>query len=88
MNISIAVPDDLLEKLQNQWGNVSKRTLEALAIEAYRSGSLTSAEIQRMLNLSSRWHVDDLLKRARLYFDYTEEDLQHDLDTIRELESQ
>lgn len=87
MNVSIAVPDDLLQKLQNQWGNVSQKTLEALAIEAYRSGSLTSAEIQRMLNFVSRWQVDEFLKGAQLYLDYTEKDLQHDIETIRKLRS-
>ncbi len=85
MNLSIAVPDDLLQRLQNQWGNVSKRTLEALAIEAYRTGSLTSAEIQRMLKFSSRWQVDSFLKHAQLYFDYSEQDLQHDIEIIRRL---
>jgi hypothetical protein len=87
MNVSIAVPDDVVHKMEAQWQDVPQRTLEALAIEAYRSGVITEAEVQRMLNLPSRWEVNEFLKRSQAYINYTEADLQQDIHTIRKLTS-
>lgn len=72
MKVAIALPKDLGHQLEVKWGNVPQRALEALALEAYRSGVFTEAELQRMLNLSSRWEVDAFLKRSQAYLDYTE----------------
>ncbi|MCI0563689.1 MAG: UPF0175 family protein [Nitrososphaera sp.] len=85
MNISISIPEDLARQIETQWKDLPRRTLEALAVEAYRAGMITEAEVQRMLNLSSRWEVEEFLKRWGAYMDYTEMDLQQDIDTIREL---
>ena len=85
MNVSIAVPDDVAQRLIIEWQDVSQRTLEALALEAYRSGAITSAEVQRMLNFSSRWEVDQFLKQKQAYLNYTEADLQQDVDSIRRI---
>ena len=84
-NVSIAIPDDVMQRLEGQWSDVPRHVLEAVAIEAYRMGVLTSAEIQRMLQLPSRWDVDALLKRAQAYIDYTERDLAQDLQTLETL---
>ena len=84
-NVSIAIPDDVMQQLEGQWRDVPRHVLEAVAIEAYRMGVLTSAEIQRMLQLQSRWDVEALLKRAQAYIDYTETDLEQDLQTLDRL---
>jgi len=88
MDVSISVPDDLVQQMQNRWKNLSRGTLESLAIEAYRAGVITEAEVQRMLDLPSRWETDSFLKNAQAYIDYTEADLQEDLDAIRKLSPQ
>ena len=84
-NVSIAIPDDVMHQLESQWTDIAQRTLEALAIESYRRGILTSAEVQRMLNMRSRWEVEALLKRSRAYLDYTEADLEQDIQTLESL---
>lgn len=84
-NVSIAIPDDVMQRLEGQWSDIPRHVLEAVAIEAYRMGILTSAEIQRMLQLSSRWDVDTFLKRAQAYIDYTEHDLEQDIQTLEKL---
>lgn len=85
MKIAIEVPEDIACQLQAKWGNLSQRTLEALTLEAYRSGAITEAQVQRMLNLSSRWDVEQFLKQAQAYLDYTEVDLEGDIHAIRYL---
>jgi predicted HTH domain antitoxin len=87
MQVSIAVPDDIIQQLEAEWQDVPRRTLELLAVEAYRSGTITAAEVQRMLGLSSRWEVDQFLKNAQANIDYTDVDLQQDIQAIRRLTS-
>jgi len=85
MQVSIAVPDDIVQQLEAEWHDVPRRTLELLAVEAYRSGTITAAEVQRMLGLSSRWEVDQFLKNAQADINYTDVDLQQDIEAIRRL---
>jgi Uncharacterised protein family (UPF0175) len=85
MNISIEVPDDVVDHLQVRWDNIPRRTLEALALETFRSGVITEAQVQQMLKLPSRWEVEAFLKRAQVYLDYTEADLQRDIIAIRKV---
>lgn len=85
MDITIEVPEGIARQLQAQWGNLSQRTLEALALEAYRLGVITEAEVQRMLNLSSRWEVENFLQQEQSYLVYTEADLEGDIHAIRYL---
>ena len=79
MNITIEVPEDVAHQLESIWADLPQRAVEALAIEAYRSGVITEAEVQRMLHLPSRWEDDAVLKRAKAYLDYTEDDLEQDI---------
>ena len=87
MNISINLPDDVVHRIQSKWQDLSRCTLEALAIEAYRSGVITEAEVQRMLDLGSRWESDEFLKRANAYIDYSDAELEQDIHSIRQLAS-
>ncbi len=88
MDVSISVPDELVQQIQNRWKDLSRGALESLAIEAYRAGVITEAQVQHMLDLPSRWETDRFLKNARAYIDYTEADLQEDIEAIRKLGSQ
>jgi Uncharacterised protein family (UPF0175) len=83
MNILIELPEEIVQKLEATWGDVPQKTLEALAIEAYRAGVLSSAQVQQMLHLPSRWETESFLKKVQAYLDYTEADLEQDTQTLR-----
>ena len=85
MQITIELPEETGQQLQQQWGNLSRKMLESLAVEAYRNGVLTEAQIQVLLNLPSRFVTEAFLKQSQAYLDYTEEDLEQDLQTLRHL---
>ena len=71
MNVAIEIPDDIGRVLGGQAGDVSRAVLEAVAVEAYRSGTITPAQVQQMLGLRSRWETESFLRRAEAYHDYT-----------------
>lgn len=83
MNVAIDIPDDVARQLQARSGEVSRAVLEAVAVQAYRDGMITPAQVQQMLGLESRWETEALLRRAEAYHDYTMDDLERDLATIR-----
>jgi len=70
--------------LGGQAGDVSRAVLEAVAVEAYRSGTITPAQVQQMLALGSRWETESFLRRAEAFHDYTMDDLEQDIAAIRE----
>jgi len=65
------------------WPNIPRRALEAFALQAYRNGVITEYEVQKLLKISSRMDLDAFLKESNAYIDYTEKDLQQDIENIR-----
>lgn len=88
MNVAIEIPDDIGRVLGGQTGDVSRAVMEAVALEAYRSGTITPAQVQQMLGLGSRWQTEAFLRRAEAYHDYTMDDLERDIAAIRDTSRQ
>jgi hypothetical protein len=88
MNIAIQLPEDVVRVLEQKWGDLSQHTIQTLAVEGYRAGVLTAAQVRRMLGFQTRMEVDAFLKENRVYLDYTDADLDHDLATLDELRRQ
>ena len=84
MNVAIEIPDDIGQALAAEAGDISRAVLEAVAVEAYRSGIITPAQVQQMLGHRSRWETESFLRRAEAYHDYTMEDLARDVAALRE----
>ena len=84
MNVAIEIPDDVGRALTARGTDVRQAVLEAVAIEAYRSGTITPAQVQEMLDFRSRWETESFLHRAEAYHDYTVDDLDRDIAAIRE----
>ncbi|MBD1925548.1 UPF0175 family protein [Trichocoleus sp. FACHB-90] len=83
MQITIELPDNIANQLQLQPANISRRILELIAADNYRQGRIGTAEVRRMLNFSSRWETYEFLKREKAYLPYTEDDLEQDVQAIR-----
>ena len=66
-------------------GDVSRRALEAVAVETYRTGVLSESQIKRLLGFENRLQFHALLKEHRVPYRYSELDLQDDLAVHREL---
>jgi len=85
MNVTFDLPEDISESLRSHLGNVSRRALEALAADGYRTGALTESQIKRLLGFESRLEVHALLKEHAVPYRYSEADAQEDLAAHREL---
>ena len=84
MQITVTLPDDLAAPLLPDGQEPARTALEALALEAYRQRRITAYQLRTLLDIPSRYELDGFLKQHEVY-DYTIEDFDNDLATIREL---
>jgi predicted HTH domain antitoxin len=85
MNLTLPIPDDLGERLSASGADLSRRALEAFAVDEYRAGHLTLPELRRLLGFNTRAALDAFLKARDVYEDFTPEDLEQDLRDLHRL---
>jgi predicted HTH domain antitoxin len=85
MSVTIELPEEIEQQLETEWGNLPRRALEAVALEGYRSGALTLAQLRRMLGFETRMEVDAFLKQHGVYLEYSVEDLKQDRETLERI---
>ena len=79
MQITLELPEDIVQELRSKW-----KDLSSLALEAYRSHALTAAQLRRLLGFETRMQVDAFLKEHEVY-DFTAADFEQDRETLRQL---
>jgi hypothetical protein len=85
MHLTLHIPDDVAERLKAAGGDLSRRALEALALEEYKHGRLTKAELRRLLGFGTRYALDGFLKAHDVFESYSLDDLareRHDLERL------
>lgn len=85
MTVTLQLPDGAATTLQNAWEDLSQAALESLAVEGYRSGKLSCAEVGSLLGHTSRWQAEDFLAAHGVWPGATVEDLESDLATLDRL---
>lgn len=83
MQITLEIPDELAATLAPPGQDPARAALEAIALEAYRQRRLTGYQLRMLLGIPSRYQLDGFLKQHQVY-DYTIEDFEKDLASIRE----
>jgi len=85
MNVTVEIPDNLARSLHATGGDISRRVLEVLALEEYKSGRLTEAELRQVLGFETRYELDGFLKLHEVWLDYGEEDLARERAALERL---
>jgi predicted HTH domain antitoxin len=87
MTLGVQLPEDIALRLEACWRDMPRRALEAIAVEGYRSGALTRAEVGRLLEFSY-WETEAFLKERQAYLPYDEADLDHDREALDKIQSE
>lgn len=83
MTVTVSLPDEIL--LQDS-DEVSRRVLEQVALDGFKSGQLTTAQVRRILGFESRLEVYDFLSAHGVpWVDYDEEELRREVDHLAKL---
>jgi len=85
MQFTVQIPDDLALRLSADGGDLSRRALEALALEEYKNGHLTKPELRRLLGFETRGVLDGFLKAHNVFEDYSLEDMEQEREGLRRL---
>ena len=83
MSVTISLPDEILSADAR---NLRRRILEQVALEGFKSGQLTTSQVQRILGFDTRMQVHEFLAAHSVpWIDYDEEELEREVKTLREL---
>jgi hypothetical protein len=85
MNFTVEIPDDVAQRLTASGGDLSRRALEALALEEYKLGHLTKPELRRLLGFGTRAQLDAFFKVHEVFASDTAADLEQDRRDLRRL---
>jgi len=85
MTVTFQLPDRAAATLRNAWDDLSRAALESLAVEGYRSGKFSCAQVGNLLGHTSRWEAEDFLAAHGVWPGATVEDLESDLATLDRL---
>jgi Uncharacterised protein family (UPF0175) len=83
MEITLNLPEDVAEGLAGKWNDLPRAALESVALEGYRAGALTQAQVRRLLGFGSLAEVDGFFKQHGVYLEYTLDDLERDTTNSR-----
>jgi predicted HTH domain antitoxin len=82
MQVTVEIPDEIAQRLTPNGQDPARTTLEAVAIEGYRSGALTAHQTRRLLGFETRYELDGFLKAHNVWeHAYSLEDFEHDLQS-------
>ncbi len=85
MTISFEIPSDLLQELQLAFGDLGRAAKEALAVRGYIERKYGLATLRRLLGLETCWDVEKWLTEHEVVRNYSLEDLESDIKTLRSL---
>jgi hypothetical protein len=85
MQLTINLPEDIAAALEGEWKDLPHGSLEAIAVEAYRTGVLHESQIRRLMGFETRFEVHALLKKHGVPLRITVEDVEADIRSHREL---
>ena len=83
MDVVFSLPEDIARKLQQKWGDLSRRALESFVAQGYREESLTLGDVRRLLGHETRMDTEAFLKKQGALLDYSEEELERDVEAAR-----
>jgi hypothetical protein len=85
VEFSVQIPEEMAIRMSASGGDLSRRALEALALEEFKSGRITKPELRQLLGFGTRYRLDGFLKSHDVYEDYTMEDFERDRDALKQL---
>ena len=77
-NYPARVTDELGERLAASGEDLSRRVLEAFALEEYKRGNLTKPELRQLLGHQTGPAVDGFLKAHGVFEEFTLDDLKQE----------
>lgn len=85
MDVTLNIPDDMAKAVFPKGKDPARAVLEAIALEGYRSDTLTEYQIKLLLGFETRYEVHGFLKEHRVPLNYGIEEFEKDLAVVDEI---
>src|SRR5215831_13752799 len=82
--ITVHIPDDLARHLGTAT-EVERRVLETIALDEFKRGHLSRAELRRLLGFGTRMKLDEFLAAHGVFGTYTLDDLERERRDLQRL---
>lgn len=78
MSITVNMPEEIERQLRAEYPDLDRRVVEGFVVEAFRSGELSSYQIQQILGFEDRWQTIEFLSQRGVYPNYEMEELEEE----------
>lgn len=85
--MTLTIPDPLLRRLEAVCDDLPRAPLDGFAADAYRTGTLSRAELGQLLEHTSVWQTEALLSAHQVWPGPTVDELTADVRALREATS-
>jgi uncharacterized protein UPF0175 len=85
MHLTVEIPDDVAQRLAAAGGDLSRRALEALALEEYKRGHLSDPDLRRLLGFNTHYELDGFFKAHGIFEPYSLDDLERERRDLERL---
>ena len=86
MEIVLNIPDGVgAETQRGKNGTGVRRLLEYIGVELYKADAITRPQLEELLGID-RFELDGVLKANGVFFDYSPEQLEREVKTIKKLQ--
>jgi len=85
MNVIVEIPDELASQMKAAGADLSRRILEAFALEEYKAERISKVQLRRLLGFETRYELDGFLKAHDVWMNYTIDDLRQEVATLQRL---
>jgi len=83
--IEVAIPEEIINLVGSE-EEAKKEAKEALVLDLVRRGKMSKGRAAELIGIKL-WDLPEFLTKYRIpWFDYSKEDLQKDLDSLKNLE--
>jgi len=84
MDVTLQIPDAIAAHLTESGDDLSRRALEAFALEELRVGRISEPELAEMLGLA-RIQLDGFLKAHSIFQNYSLGDFEQERESLKRL---
>jgi hypothetical protein len=85
MILTLRIPDELATRLGATGPDLERQALEALVVESFRAGRMTTEDLREALGFEVLNEVDGFLKAHGVYEPYDLADLERERRTLDQL---
>lgn len=86
MEIVLNIPDGVVaEPQRGKNGTGVRHLLEYIGVELYKADAITRPQLEELLGID-RFELDGVLKANGVFFDYSPEQLEREVKTIKKLQ--